>query len=133
LIPPGGPLQLKPEQKLVSAHFNLDNGPGKILGVYLQENAAVRPIFEKWMGPFRDLSMTTLTTRNTGSTDHISFDEVGIPGFQAFPGIFTESDNLGRQNLAVNPRFVQSPLSESHGRAKRACVMGACDQDRSGG
>jgi hypothetical protein len=80
--PPGGPIELKPEQKLVSAYFNLDNGPGKIRGVFLQENAAVRPIFEKWMEPFRDLGMTTLTMRDTGSTDHISFDAVGIPGFQ---------------------------------------------------
>jgi hypothetical protein len=82
LRPPGGPLTLKPEQKLVSAYFNLDNGPGRILGVHLQENAAVRPIFEKWMEPFHDLGMTTLTMSNTGSTDHISFDDVGIPGFQ---------------------------------------------------
>jgi len=82
LRPPGGPLQLKPEQKLVSVYFNLDNGPGRIRGVYLQENAQVRPIFAQWMEPFRDLGMTTLTMRNTGSTDHISFDAVGIPGFQ---------------------------------------------------
>ncbi len=82
LRPAGGPLNLKPEQKLVSVYFNLDNGPGRILGVHLQENAAVRPIFEKWMEPFHDLGMTTLTMNNTGSTDHISFDDVGIPGFQ---------------------------------------------------
>jgi hypothetical protein len=82
LRPPGGPLQLKPEQKLISAYFNLDNGPGRILGIYLQENAAAAPIFQKWMEPFRDLGMTTLTMRNTFSTDHVSFDEVGIPGFQ---------------------------------------------------
>jgi hypothetical protein len=80
--PPRGPLVLKPEQKLISAYFNFDNGPGKIRGVYLQENAQARPIFEKWMEPFRDLGMTTLTMRNTGSTDHVSFDAVGIPGFQ---------------------------------------------------
>jgi carboxypeptidase Q len=80
--PGGGPLQLKPEQKLISAYFNLDNGPGRILGIYLQENAAVRPIFEKWMEPFRDLGMTLITMRNTGSTDHIAFDAVGIPAFQ---------------------------------------------------
>jgi hypothetical protein len=73
---------LKPEQKQISVYFNLDNGPGRILGIFLQDNAAVRPIFEKWMEPFRDLGMTTLTMRNTGSTDHISFDAVGIPGFQ---------------------------------------------------
>jgi hypothetical protein len=82
LRPAGGPLELKPEQKLVSVYFNLDNGPGKIRGIYLQENAQARPIFEKWMEPFRDLGMTTLTMRNTGSTDHVSFDAVGIPGFQ---------------------------------------------------
>ncbi len=82
LRPPGGPLELKPEQKLVSAYFNLDNGPGKIRGVFIQENAGVRPIFEKWMEPFHDLGMATLTMRDTGSTDHISFDAVGIPGFQ---------------------------------------------------
>jgi hypothetical protein len=80
--PARGPLVLKPEQKLISAYFNLDNGPGKILGVYLQENAAVRPIFEKWMEPFHDLGMTMLTMRDTGSTDHVSFDAVGIPAFQ---------------------------------------------------
>jgi Zn-dependent M28 family amino/carboxypeptidase len=80
--PPRGPLVLKPEQKLISAYFNLDNGAGRIRGIYLQENAQVRPIFEKWMEPFRDLGMTTLTMRNTGSTDHVSFDAVGIPGFQ---------------------------------------------------
>jgi len=79
---PTGPLQLKPEQKLVSVYFNLDNGTGKIRGVYLQGNALVAPIFQKWMEPFRDLGMTTLTMRNTGSTDHVSFDAVGIPAFQ---------------------------------------------------
>jgi carboxypeptidase Q len=82
LRPTVGPPQLKPDQKLVSAYFNLDNGPGKIRGVFLQENAAARPVFEKWMEPLRDLGMTTLTMRNTGSTDHISFDDVGIPGFE---------------------------------------------------
>jgi len=82
LRPPGGPLELKPDQKLVSVYFNLDNGSGKIRGVYLQGNASAAPIFEKWMQPFQDLGMTTLTMRNTGGTDHLSFDAVGIPGFQ---------------------------------------------------
>ena len=80
--PPAGPLQLKPEQKLVSGYFNLDNGTGKIRGVYLQENALIAPIFQKWMAPFRDLGMDTMSMRNTGGTDHLSFDAVGIPGFQ---------------------------------------------------
>ena len=76
------PLTLKPEQAKVSAYFNVDNGTGKIRGVYLQENEGVEPIFSVWMQPFNDLGMSTLTMRNTGGTDHESFDAVGIPGFQ---------------------------------------------------
>jgi hypothetical protein len=77
-----GPLVLKPEHALVSAYFNLDNGSGRIRGVYLQENAAARPLFESWLVPLRDLLATTVTMRKTQSTDHISFDAVGLPGFQ---------------------------------------------------
>jgi hypothetical protein len=82
LRPSVGPVALKPDQKNISVYFNLDNGAGKILGVFLQENAGARPVFEKWMEPLRDLGMTTLTMRNTYSTDHIPFDAVGIPAFQ---------------------------------------------------
>jgi hypothetical protein len=82
LRPTVGAPQLKPDQKLVSAYFNLDNGAGRIRGIYLQEDAGAEPLFEKWMEPFRDLGMTTITMRNTFFTDHISFDAVGIPGFQ---------------------------------------------------
>ncbi len=97
--PPAGPLELKPEQKTISVYFNLDNGAGKIRGIYLQENARVRPIFEKWMEPFRDLGMTTLTMRDTGSTDHVSFDAVGIPAFEFLQdpldyGTLTHHSNL---------------------------------------
>jgi hypothetical protein len=77
-----GPLTLKPEHGKVSAYFNLDNGSGKIRGIFLQENAAVRPIFEAWLEPFHDLGATTVTMRNTGGTDHMSFDAAGIPAFQ---------------------------------------------------
>jgi len=77
-----GPVTIKPEQAKVSVYFNIDNGTGKVRGVYMQENAAVQPIFEAWMHPFKDLGMDTLTMRNTGGTDHLSFDAVGIPGFQ---------------------------------------------------
>jgi len=77
-----GPLEVKPEQKLISAYFNVDNGSGKIRGVYTQGNAAVAPIFAQWIAPLKDLGVTTLTMRNTGGTDHLSFDAVGIPGFQ---------------------------------------------------
>jgi Zn-dependent M28 family amino/carboxypeptidase len=77
-----GPLELKPEQRQISAYFNLDNGSGKIRGVYLQENTLVAPIFAQWIEPLHDLGVTTITLRNTGGTDHLSFDAVGIPGFQ---------------------------------------------------
>lgn len=66
----------------ISAYYNLDNGTGKIRGVYLQGNALIKPIFETWLAPFNDLGAKTLTLAETGSTDHIPFDEIGIPGFQ---------------------------------------------------
>jgi carboxypeptidase Q len=73
---------IKPEQKKVSAYFNLDNGTGKIRGIFTQNNDAIKPIFEKWFVPFYDLGAKTVTLKNTGSTDHLSFDWAGIPGFQ---------------------------------------------------
>ena len=72
----------KPEQKNVAAYFNVDNGSGKIRGVYLQSIEAERTIFDAWMAPFKDEGMKTLTIRNTGGTDHLSFIAVGLPGFQ---------------------------------------------------
>ena len=75
-------MELKPEQSKISAYYNLDNGSGKIRGIFDQGNDAVVPIFEKWLQPFNDLGATTVTRHNTGSTDHLSFDAVGIPGFQ---------------------------------------------------
>ncbi|HEY4100380.1 MAG TPA: M28 family peptidase [Gemmatimonadales bacterium] len=71
-----------PEWSKLAAYFNLDNGSGKIRGVYDQGNTAVGPIFEAWMGPFKTIGMTTTTISNTGSTDHIAFDNLGLPGFQ---------------------------------------------------
>jgi carboxypeptidase Q len=79
---PAGPLALKPEQKLISAYFNVDNGTGRIRGIYTQGNTAVDSIFAQWMAPLKDLGVTTISNRNTGGTDHLSFDAVGIPGFQ---------------------------------------------------
>ncbi len=72
----------KPEFDKFSVYFNLDNGTGKIRGVYMQGNEAVRPIFRKWLQPFREMGATTLTISNTGGTDHQSFDGIGLPGFQ---------------------------------------------------
>jgi hypothetical protein len=75
-------MKVTDEHAKLSGYFNLDNGTGKIRGVYLQGNDAMRPLFEQWLAPFRDLGVSTITIRNTGGTDHLSFDAVGLPGFQ---------------------------------------------------
>jgi hypothetical protein len=82
LAEPTWPLTLKPEHAKLSAYFNLDNGGGKIRGILAQENAAVQPIFAAWLAPLADLGATTVSQRDTGATDHLSFDRVGLPGFQ---------------------------------------------------
>ena len=82
LRPNTGPLTIKPEHAKLAAYFNVDNGTGKLRGIYAQGNAAVVPIFEEWLKPLRDLGATTVTMRDTGGTDHLSFDAVGLPGFQ---------------------------------------------------
>jgi hypothetical protein len=75
-------MRLTQEHSKVSAYYNLDNGTGKIRGVYLQGNDMARPVFDAWLRPFHDLGAKTIAIRNTGGTDHLSFDAVGIPGFQ---------------------------------------------------
>jgi carboxypeptidase Q len=82
---PGAPapkLETKPDYDKLSVYYNLDNGTGKIRGVYMQGNAAVRPYFEAWLAPFSSMGANTLTLSNTGGTDHLSFDRIGLPGFQ---------------------------------------------------
>ena len=75
-------MKITAEQAKLAGYFNLDNGTGKIRGVYLQGNDAMRPVFAAWLAPFRDLGVSEITIRNTGGTDHLSFDAVGLPGFQ---------------------------------------------------
>jgi carboxypeptidase Q len=74
--------ELKPEHEKLSAYFNLDNGAGKIRGIYLQGNEALRSTFRSWLSPFADMGASTVSVSNTGGTDHLSFDSVGLPGFQ---------------------------------------------------
>jgi len=72
----------KPGFDKFSVYFNMDNGTGRYRGIYLQENMLARPLFEKWMEPVKDMGFNTITNRNTGGTDHQSFDGAGLPGFQ---------------------------------------------------
>ena len=76
------PLVYKPLHGKISAYFNLDNGGGKIRGIYAENNAAAKAIFDAWLAPFHDMGAKTSTMKKTGSTDHVSFDAVGVPGFQ---------------------------------------------------
>jgi carboxypeptidase Q len=107
-----GPVTVKPEQAKISGYFNVDNGTGKIRGVYLQENEAVAPIFDAWMKPFKDLGMTTLTMRNTGGTDHLSFDAVGIPGFQFIQDPIEYETRTHHSNMDVYDRLQPGDLKQ---------------------
>jgi carboxypeptidase Q len=75
-------IDLKPAAEKFSAYFNMDNGTGKFRGVYMQENENVRELFREWMRPFNKDGASTLTLNSTFSTDHVSFDNIGLPGFQ---------------------------------------------------
>jgi carboxypeptidase Q len=108
-----GPLTVKPEQKLVSAYFNVDNGGGRIRGVYLQGNAAVAPIFAQWLAPLKDLGVTTLTLRNTGGTDHLSFDAVGIPGFQFIQDELDYETRTHHSNMDTYERLIPDDMKQA--------------------
>jgi hypothetical protein len=110
---PSGPLELKPQQRLISGYFNLDNGSGKIRGVYLQENTQVAPIFAQWIAPLKDLGVTTLTLRNTGGTDHLSFDAVGIPGFQFIQDSLDYETRTHHSNQDVYERLQPGDLKQA--------------------
>jgi len=103
---------LKPEHAKLSAYFNVDNGTGKIRGIYLQGNEAVRPIFEKWMEPFKSEGMTTLSARSTGATDHISFDDAGLPGFQFIQDPIEYDTRTHHTNMDVYERIQVADLKQ---------------------
>jgi hypothetical protein len=101
------------EHARLSGYFNLDNGSGKIRGVYLQGNDAMRPIFQAWLAPFRDLGVSAITIRNTGGTDHLSFDAVGLPGFQFIQdpldyGTITHHSNMDTYDHAIPADLMQA-------------------------
>ncbi len=95
-----GPLTFKPEYNDVSIYFNLDSGTGKVRGVFLQENQALAPIFKKWMEPFADLGMNTITMRNTGGSDFLSFDAVGVPGIDFLQDTVEYDTKTHHSNMA---------------------------------
>jgi carboxypeptidase Q len=110
---PAGPLVLKPDQQKVSGYFNVDNGSGKILGVYLQENIAEAPIFAQWIEPLKDLGVTAISVRNTEGTDHESFDAVGIPGFQFIQDKLDYVTRTHHSNMDTYERLQPGDLAQA--------------------
>ncbi len=110
---PQGPLVTKPEHEKFSVYFNLDNGTGKIRGVYLQGNEAARSIFRAWLAPFNNLGASTLTLRNTGGTDHLAFDAVGLPGFQFIQDEVEYDARTHHSNMDVYDRLQADDMKQA--------------------
>jgi hypothetical protein len=104
---------LKPEHAKLSGYFNLDNGSGRIRGINLQGNEAVRPIFEAWLRPFNYLGAATLTTLNTGGTDHMPFDAIGLPGFQFIQDPLNYESKVHHSNLDVYEEVLPDDLKQA--------------------
>jgi hypothetical protein len=102
-----------PDHALLSGYFNLDNGTGRIRGVYLQGNEAIAPIFRAWLRPFHELGASTLTLNNTGGTDHQAFDGVGLPGFQFIQDPVSYSPRTHHSNMDVYDHAVPEDLKQA--------------------
>jgi carboxypeptidase Q len=105
-------MKLKPEHAKLAGYFNVDNGSGKIRGVYLQGNDAMRPVFEAWFKPFQDLGAGTISIRNTGGTDHQSFDAVGLPGFQFIQDGLEYNSRTHHSNMDVYDRVQRADMAQ---------------------
>ncbi|MFL6200880.1 MAG: M20/M25/M40 family metallo-hydrolase [Thermoanaerobaculia bacterium] len=108
-----GKLSFKPAYEKLSSYFNVDNGGGKIRGIYAEESAAVRPIFESWLAPFHDLGADTVTLRRTGGTDHESFHDVGLPGFQFIQDELDYTARTHHSNLDVYDHLERENLMQA--------------------
>ena len=101
-----------PEHAKLDAYYNIDNGTGKIRGVYLQGNEMVAPLFSSWMEPFHDLGMTTLSIRDTGGTDHLSYNAVGLPGFQFIQDPMDYDTRTHHSNMDVYERIQEPDMKQ---------------------
>jgi carboxypeptidase Q len=108
-----GALTLKPEHARLDAYFNADNGTGKFLGIFTEGNAAVAHIFQQWVAPIEDLGFTAVSSRNTGSTDHVPFDQVGLPGFQFIQDPRDYSTRSHHTNQDTYERLSESDLKQA--------------------
>ena len=112
--------ELKPAHEKVAGYFNLDNGTGKIRGIYMQGNEEVRSIFRAWFAPFKDMVGTTkdnayatLSIANTGGTDHLSYDGVGLPGFQFIQDQIEYETRTHHSNMDVYDRIQEDDMKQA--------------------
>ncbi|MGA7306015.1 MAG: M28 family peptidase [Rhodothermales bacterium] len=107
------PTSTGPDYNKISAYYNLDNGSGRIRGIFLQGNEQLRPLFRKWLAPFKGMGASTVTVANTGGTDHLSFDAVGIPGFQFIQDDIEYGTVTHHSNMDVYDRLVEDDLKQA--------------------
>jgi hypothetical protein len=127
---PTGALQKTREYERLSAYFNVDNGSGRLRGIYAQENMAVIPIFKAWLQPFHDVGATTVVTRNTGSTDHISFDSVGLPGFQFIQDPLDYSSNVHHTDMDTLDHAEPEDLEQAAAVVASFAYLAAMREDK---
>ncbi len=101
------------EMPNISAYLNVDNGSGRLRGVYAQMNTAVMPVWEQILSPFRDLGVVTMTPGNTGGTDHLSFDAAGVPGFQFIQDALDYDTRTHHSNLDTYERLQLDDLRQA--------------------
>ena len=106
-------MKTKPEYAKLSAYYNLDNGSGRIRGVYMQDNNMVEPIFRAWLEPFKDLGASTLTIRATGSTDNVPFDNIGLPAFQFIQDPLEYGSRTHHSNMDLYDRLQANDLEQA--------------------
>lgn len=109
----GGELTKLPDYDKFSAYYNIDNGTGQVRGIYLQQNEDLRLLFRTWLQPFSDWDATTVSYNNTGSTDHVSFDRVGLPGFQFIQDPIEYFTMTHHSNMDYYERLVEQDLART--------------------
>ncbi|WP_371375233.1 M20/M25/M40 family metallo-hydrolase [Thalassotalea aquiviva] len=110
---PGWPISQKAAYDDFSVYFNMDNGSGMFRGIYTEGNVAVKPLFSKWFGPYSDLSTGTISNKTTGGTDHESFDDVGLPGFQFIQDPLDYSSRLHHTHIDSFDHVIEADMKQA--------------------
>jgi hypothetical protein len=109
----GWPIETKPDHEKFSVYFNMDNGSGRFRGIYTEGNVAAKSVFGNWFSPYSDLSTGTITNKSTGGTDHESFDDVGLPGFQFIQDKLDYGSRLHHTHIDSIDHVVEADLKQA--------------------